>query len=342
MADLKRYDLRSDTLTRPSIGMRAAMAEAEVGDDVYGEDPTVRRLEEQVAQFLGKESALFVPSGTMANQIALLVHTRRGDEVVVGEGTHCMHFEGGAAAAWSGVQFAVVGRGGLFSTEEALGAIRPKAEHLPQSSLIVVENTHNLGGGRVFPKAECERLAEAARARGLALHMDGARLWNAAVATGIPAHELAAPFDTVSVCFSKGLGAPVGSAFVGSREHVRAARRFRKMLGGAMRQSGILAAAASYALEHNRERLARDHTAARGFAERLRGVPGVELAPVETNIVLIKTPNLDAHEMAERAAKSGVLIHAMGSHILRAVTHLDISEDDTLEAAALLAHVFTS
>jgi threonine aldolase len=339
---MKLYDLRSDTLTKPSAGMRAAMAEAVVGDDVYGEDPTVQRLEMRVAELLGKESALFVPSGTMANQIALLVHTRRGDEVLVGEGTHCMHFEGGAAAAWSGVQFAVVGRGGLFSTEEMLAAVRPKAEHLPQSSLIVVENTHNLGGGRVFPKAECEQIAEAARARGLSLHMDGARLWNAAVATGLEPKAMAAPFDTVSVCFSKGLGAPVGSAFVGSRERVRAARRFRKMLGGAMRQSGILAAAALYALEHNRERLAQDHAAARAFAERLSGTPSLEIAPVETNIVLCKTSNADATEIARRAGESGVLIHAMGPRILRAVTHLDIAEEDVLRAAEILRGIIAS
>ena len=335
---MPRYDLRSDTLTKPSLAMRAAMAAAEVGDDVYGEDPSVLRLEAHVAQLLGKESALFVPSGTMANQIALLVHTRRGDEVVVGEGTHCMHFEAGAAAAWSGVQFAVVGRGGLFSTEEMLRAIRHRAEQLPQTALIVVENTHNLGGGRVFPQTECVRLAEAARARGLALHMDGARLWNAAVATGMTPAALAAPFDTLSVCFSKGLGAPVGSAFVGSHEQVRAARRFRKMLGGAMRQSGILAAAALHALEHNRERLAQDHVAARGFAARLSGIPGVELAPVETNIVLLTIEGTDASEIARRAAEQGVLIHAMGPR-LRAVTHLDISEQDTLAAANLLADI---
>ena len=339
---MKSYDLRSDTLTRPSADMRAAMAAAEVGDDVYGEDPTVRRLEARVAELLGKDAALFVPSGTMANQIAILVHTRRGDEVVVGEGTHCMRFEGGAAAAWAGVQFAVVGRGGLFTSEEMLAAVKPKAEHFPQTSLIVVENTHNLGGGRVFPKAESERLADAARSRGLALHMDGARLWNAAVATGFEARDLAAPFDTISVCFSKGLGAPVGSAFVGSHERVRAARRFRKMLGGAMRQSGILAAAALHALEHNRERLAKDHAAARGFAERLRGMIGIEVAPVETNIVLLETSTTAAGSIAQRAAERGVLIHAMGPTTLRAVTHLDISEQDTLEAAELLKGVILS
>jgi len=336
---MQRFDLRSDTLTKPSLAMRAAMAAAEVGDDVYGEDPTVQRLETLVARLLGKESALFVPSGTMANQIALLVHTRRGDEVLVGEGSHCMNFEGGAAAAWSGVQFAVVGRGGLFSADEMLKAIKPKAEHLPQTSLIVVENTHVQAGGRVFPHAECERIAEAARARGLALHMDGARLWNAAVATGMTPEALAAPFDTLSVCFSKGLGAPVGSAFVGSHERVRAARRFRKMLGGAMRQSGILAAAAIHALEHNRERLAQDHAAARGFGARLSGIAGLKVAPVESNIVLLEVEGADANELAQRAGQQGVLMHAIGPHILRAVTHLDISEQETLEAANVLAGI---
>lgn len=336
---MKLYDLRSDTLTKPSAEMRAAMAAAEVGDDVYGEDPTVKRLESRVADILGKESALFVPSGTMANQIAILVHTRRGDEVLVGEGTHCMHFEGGAAAAWSGVQFAVVGRGGFFGPEELLAGIRPRAEHLPQTSLAVIENTHNLGGGRVLPRAECEAIAATAKQLRIALHLDGARLWNAAVASGESARDLAAPFDTVSVCFSKGLGAPVGSAIVGSSAHVQKARRFRKMLGGAMRQSGVIAAGALYALEHNRSRLADDHAAARAFAERLLGAPGVEVATVETNIVLLKTLALGANEVAERAAAKGVLIHAMGARLLRAVTHLDISHADVLTAADILAGV---
>ncbi|HEX3777025.1 MAG TPA: low-specificity L-threonine aldolase [Polyangiaceae bacterium] len=339
---MKLYDLRSDTLTKPSPAMRAAMADADVGDDVYGEDPTVRKLEARVAEILGKESAVFVPSGTMANQIALLVHTRPGDEVIVGEGTHCMHFEGGAAAAWSGVQFAVVGRGGLFSSEEMQSAIRPRAEHLPQSSLVVLENTHNLGGGRVFPQDECERIAERARARGLALHLDGARIWNAAIASGLEPKIIARPFDTLSVCFSKGLGAPVGSAFVGSSERVQKARRFRKMLGGAMRQSGIVAAAALYALEHNRARLAQDHEAARAFAERLSESPNIEVAPVETNIVLLKTEAAVASEIAERAAERGVLIHAMGPRILRAVTHLDISRDEAAVAAEILSEVLAA
>lgn len=339
---MKLYDLRSDTLTRPSLAMREAIANAEVGDDVYGEDPSVRRLETQVAQIFGKESALFVPSGTMANQIALLVHTRPGDEVVVGEGAHCASFEAGAGAAWAGVQFAVAGHGGLFSSDEARAVLKPTYDHLPRNSLLVLENTHNLAGGRIFPLVACEEIAAVARARGLGLHLDGARIWNAAIATGLSEKVLAAPFDSLSVCFSKGLGAPVGSAFVSSTERVRAARRFRKMLGGAMRQAGILAAAALYALEHNRERLAEDHAAARGFAQRLRERSGLDVPPVETNIVLIRTPEREASVLAERAATAGVLIHALGPHTLRAVTHLDISGEEAIEAAELLGALLAS
>ncbi len=333
---MKTYDLRSDTLTRPTAAMRQAMASAEVGDDVYGEDPTVKQLEARTAELLGKESAMFVPSGTMANQIALLTHTQRGDEVIIGEGTHLAFFEGGAAAAWSGVQFAIVGRGGLFDANDVRSVLKPRTEHLPRTALVVVENTHNLGGGRLFPLALSEEIASVTRAHGLGLHMDGARLWHAAVATGLAPSALAAPFDTVSVCFSKGLGAPVGSALVGTVERLRAARRFRKMLGGAMRQSGVLAAAALYALDHHRERLAQDHLAARGFAERLSGLPNIEVPTPDTNIVLVRTPNKDAGELAKRAATEGVLIHAMGPHTLRAVTHMDIPESEVYEAAEVL------
>ena len=318
-------DLRSDTVTRPTPAMRAAMAAADVGDDVYGEDPTVRALEERVAALLGKDSALFVPSGTMGNQIALLVHTRPGDEVIIGEGSHCAFFESGAGGAWAGVQFAIAGRGGLFTAEEMLDVIKPQHFHFPRTRLVVVENTHNRGGGRVFPQAEVARIAAGARENGLSLHLDGARIWNASVASGSDVAALAAPFDTLSVCFSKGLGAPVGSAFVGSREHVAAARRFRKMLGGGMRQAGILAAGALYALEQHRARLAEDHEKARVLADALRGVAGVQLEPVETNIIGI-TARQAAPELVKRAAERGVLMNATGKHTLRAVTHLDVSE----------------
>ncbi len=340
---MKRYDLRSDTITRPTAAMRAAMAEAEVGDDVYGEDPTVRRLEEQVAALFGKEAALFVPSGTMGNQIGLLVHTRPGDEVVIGEGSHCAWYESGAGAAWAGVQFAVAGAGGLFDAAALSEAIKPLPDHFPRTSLVVVENTHNRAGGRVFPQAQILELASAAREHGLGLHLDGARIWNASVASGLSTAELAAPFDTVSACFSKGLGAPVGSAFVGSRDHVRAAHRFRKMLGGGMRQAGVLAAAALHALAHHRARLSEDHRAAQLFADALRGAPGIELPPeVETNIVQLTVTRADAYDVARRAADVGVLLNATSRRTLRAVTHLDISADEVVRAAELLGPLAAS
>ncbi len=334
----ERLDLRSDTLTQPTPGMRAAMASAEVGDDVYGEDPTVRKLEERVAALLGKESALFVPSGTMGNQIGLLVHTRPGDEVVIGEGSHCAWYESGAGAAWAGVQFAVAGQGGLFTAEELVEAIKPPQYHFPRSSLVVVENTHNRAGGRVFPQAEVVRVAEAARAQGLAVHLDGARIWNASLASGVALEVLAAPFDTLNVCFSKGLGAPVGSAFVGSREHVRAAHRFRKMLGGGMRQVGVLAAAALFALENQRERLAEDHAAARRFADALQGAPGLEVPThaAETNIVQFAVTRVSAQDVVQRAAERGVFLNATSRRTLRAVTHLNVSAEQAVRAAGIL------
>src|SRR6187399_2655495 len=329
-------DLRSDTLTKPTTAMRKAMAEAEVGDDVYGEDPTVRRLEERVAALLGKESALFVPSGTMGNQIGLLVHTRPGDEVIIGEGSHCAFFESGAAAAWAGVQFAVAGQGGLFDAEQMLEAIKPSAYVYPRTRLVVIENTHNRAGGLVFSQPEVLRIAERAREHGLALHLDGARIWNASVATGSEPALLAAPFDTLSVCFSKGLGAPVGSAFVGSREHVEAARRFRKMLGGGMRQAGILAAGALFALEHHRARLSLDHDAARLLARLLAALPGVRVVPPETNIVSLALDGLDAQAVVLEARGRGLLLNATGPRSLRLVTHLDLSLTDVERAAERL------
>jgi threonine aldolase len=232
--------------------MRDAMRDAAVGDDVYGEDPTVIELERRTAAILGKESALFVPSGTMSNQIALLVHTRPGDEVVIGEGAHIAFYESGAGAALAGVQFASAGSGGLFEAPDLAAAVKPRADYHPRTSLVCLENTHNRAGGRIFPQAAAEGVVRRAREFGLAAHLDGARLWHAALASGRSEAELARPFDTVSVCFSKGLGAPVGSALVGSRDVITAARRYRKMLGGGMRQAGILAAGALFALEQQR------------------------------------------------------------------------------------------
>ncbi len=332
-------DLRSDTVTRPSAAMREAMAQAEVGDDVYGEDPTVHTLEEEVAALLGKEAALFVSSGSMGNQLAIAVQTRHGDEVIVGEGAHPVFYEAGAGPALSGVQFAVAGRGGLYTAAEMEEVVKPRAYFTPRSSLVMVENTHNRAGGRVFPQRDAAAIAERVHALGLHAHLDGARLWNAAAKTGLSERELAAPFDTVSVCFSKGLGAPVGSAFVSSRQNVEEARRFRKMWGGGMRQVGILAAGALFALRNHRSRLAADHDNARAFANGLVGKPGVrvELGAVETNIVNVDT-DAPADAISRAAKTLGVLINASGPNRLRAVTHLDVSREDVEKAAQIIAH----
>jgi threonine aldolase len=317
-------DLRSDTVTRPSAAMRRAMAEADVGDDVYGEDPTAHKLERTVADLLGKEAALFVPTGTMANQIALLLHCRPGDEVVVGEGTHCMAFESGAAAAWAGVQFSIAGQGGLFDVAALDRAVQAPADLLPRPSLVVLENTHNRAGGAIWPEPQARAVSERARALGLAVHLDGARLWNVAAASGTSLAELAGIADTVSVCFSKGLGAPVGSALVGSRDAIKAARRLRKMMGAGMRQVGVLCAAALYAVEHHRERLREDHALAKKLATKLAAIPGLSVHPVDTNIVLIDVTQRSATELVQRLRTLDVLVNAVLPTRLRAVVHRDL------------------
>jgi len=317
------YDLRSDTVTRPSPAMREAMVEAEVGDDIYREDPTVNRLEEHTAELLGKAAALFVPSGTMANQIALLCLTRPGDEAIIGQGSHCAYYESGAAAAWSGLQLEQVGRGGLFTASDLEAAIKPRAYYCPNTSLVAIENTHNRGGGRVFPQPDVDEIVNVARRHGLKLHLDGARIWNAAAASGRTIDELCAPFDTVAVCFSKGLGAPVGSAVCGDRATIDSALRFRKMLGGGMRQAGILAAAALYALQNNRDRLCEDHQAAARLAAALREIDGVAVDDVETNIINVEVAG-DAREVVAKAERRDVLMSFTGPHALRLVTHLDV------------------
>ena len=331
-------DLRSDTVTRPSPAMREAMANAEVGDDVFGEDPSIRALEEETASLLGKEAALFVTSGTMGNQLAIALHTRPADEVIVGWGAHVMNNESGAGPALSGVQFAVVGQNGFFDANDVEAAIQPGVYYVPRTSLVCVENTHNRAGGRVFPQALAIEVAACARTHGLGVHLDGARIWNASVASGLSPKELAAPFDTISVCFSKGLGAPVGSALVTTRANVERARRLRKMWGGGMRQGGILAAGALFALRSNRARIAEDHASAKAFAERIAKAPGakVDLANVETNIV-----NVDVETSAEpvvAAAKElGLLVAASGPKRIRVVTHLDAPRADVERAAEILA-----
>jgi threonine aldolase len=333
-------DLRSDTVTRPSPGMRRAMYDAEVGDDVYGEDPTAQRLEELTARLLGKEAALFVPTGTMGNQLALLLHCRPGDAVVVGEGAHCMAFESGAGAALAGVQFSVAGSGGFFDVAELEAAVSPAADMFPRTRLVALENTHNRKGGAIWPQADARAVATRARSLGLAVHLDGARLWNASVASGAPLDELASYADTVSVCFSKGLGAPVGSALAGSSAVIREARRYRKMLGGGMRQVGVLCAAALYAVNEQRARISEDHALAGRLASGLQELPRVVVHPVETNIVLVDIvmdrqargsasdreidANAPAAELVSRLRTLGVLVNAVAPRRLRAVLHRDL------------------
>jgi threonine aldolase len=335
-------DLRSDTVTLPSAGMRQAMGAAEVGDDQYGEDPSVNRLQERVAALLGKPAALFVPTGTMANQIALKVLTRPGDEVIVGEEAHIVWHESGAAAANSGVQFAVAGRGGLFTAEEMRAARKPPAHMVqPPTTLVSVENTHNRGGGVIFPQTDAVEICAAARELGLSSYLDGARLFNTAAATGASLAELAAPFDLVSVALSKGLGCPIGSLLAGSAETIARAVRARRMFGGAMRQAGVVAAAGLYALDNNLTRLGEDHANARLIAERLTNVKGVvlDLNTVQTNIIVFRTaPGApDAATIVARAKENGVLALAFAPRVVRAVTHMDVTREQCLRAASVLA-----
>lgn len=325
-------------MTRPTPAMREAMARAEVGDDVFGDDPTVLGLEAEVARITGKEAALFVPSGTMGNQLAIATQTRPGDDVIVGAGAHPVYFEGGAGAALSGVQFTIAGTDGMYTPEQMEASVHAKAYWAPRTALVSVENTHNRAGGRVWKPAHAKAVADGARSLGLATHLDGARVWNASIACGVDVAELCAPFDTVSVCFSKGLGAPVGSAFCAPKRLVEEARRLRKRWGGGMRQVGILAAGARHALDHHRARLADDHTNARALAERMARTEGasVDLAGVETNLVNIDV-RAPADAVAKIAKERGLLINATGPSRLRAVTHLDVSRADMDAAADILA-----
>lgn len=337
-------DLRSDTVTRPSPAMRQAMAAAPVGDDQYGEDPSVNRLQRRIAELLGKEAALFVPSGTMANQIALKLLTRPGEEVLVGHDAHMMWHEAGAGAANSGVQFTAIGRGGLFTADDFRAAVKPPGHIvMPATGLVAIENTHNLGGGIVWPQGEAAAIGAAARDAGIASYLDGARLFNAVAASGLSLAELAAPFDVASVALSKGLGCPVGSVLAGSADLVSRAVRARRMLGGAMRQSGILAAAGLYALDHHLGQLAEDHVHARLVAERLAALPGValDLARVQTNIVVFHLDAAlpDAAAVVAAAKEAGVLVSALGPRTIRAVTHRDVSGEACRRAAELLAAV---
>jgi threonine aldolase len=337
-------DLRSDTVTRPTGAMRAAMAAAPVGDDQFGEDPTVNALQERVAALLGKEAALWVPSGTMANQIALRVLTRPGDTVLVSRESHAVWSEMGGGGANAGVQFTEIGSRGVFTAADVLAARVPRGHVItPATTLVEIENTHNRGGGVVFPQDEATRVCTAARQHGMATYLDGARLWNAEVASGIPAATLAAPFDLVSVAFSKGLGAPGGSMLAGSRELITHAVRHRRIFGGAMRQVGIFAAAAAFALDHHRDQLKTDHANATRLARRLAVSPRIELdlATVQTNIVVFRVAEgaPDAAAMVARARERGVLLFAFGPRTLRAVTHLDVAREECERAATVLAEL---
>ena len=335
-------DLRSDTVTRPSPEMRAAMASAPVGDDVFGDDPTVNLLQERAAALLGKEAALFVPSGTAANQIALLTHCRPGDEVLVGGGAQQMAFESGGGGALAGVQFTVVSAEGIFGRAALLENVKPADNpHYPPTRLVSVEDTHNRSGGRVWPLEELHAVVGAALGAGLAVHLDGARLMNAVVASGTPASERAAGFDTVSLCFSKGLGAPIGSVLAGSRALLRIAHRYRKMLGGGMRQAGIIAAAALYALDHHVARLSEDHANARALAATIAGAAHARVTTPETNIVFIEIGEggPTAGEVVARAAERDVLVTSMGPRTLRAVTHLDVDSAACARAATILGEL---
>jgi threonine aldolase len=323
-------DLRSDTVTKPTSGMLEAMLRAAVGDDVFGEDPTVNALQERAARLMGKEAALFVASGTMGNQLSIKAHTQPGDEVIIEAGSHALNFEGGAGAVLSGVQFfAIPGSRGVFEAGQVEAAIRIDDVHFPVSRLVVVENTHNRGGGTIFPLSKIHQIRELADQRGLHMHMDGARLWNACAATGISPAEYAAPFDSVSVCLSKALGCPVGSLVLGTKDFIKRVHRFRKIVGGGMRQAGFLAAAGIYALDHHVERLEEDHRKAKKLAEGLASMKNVMIQPaeVETNILYFDVSRAErtAQEVAGALRAKGILVLPTAKTRIRCVTHLDVS-----------------
>ncbi len=337
-------DLRSDTVTRPTPKMREIMAKADVGDDVYGEDPTINRLEELAAEMVGMEAALYLPSGTMGNQVAVYTHTQHGDEVILEADSHIFYYEVAGAAVLAGVQTRpVAGIDGAMDPESVDAAIRGENIHFPRTSLVCVENTHNRGGGVVVPLANIRAISEIAHQKGVKVHMDGARVFNAAAALGVDVREVVAPVDSVMFCLSKGLAAPVGSMLAGSSEFIEGARKTRKLFGGGMRQAGIIAAAGVYALEHMVDRLQEDHENARILAEGLAEISGIDidLERVQTNIVAFDTAP-PARGLVEGLDKHGVKAGAMGSHRIRMVTHNDIARDDIKAAIAAVAEVMST
>ena len=343
----KFIDLRSDTVTKPSKAMRQTIAEAEVGDDVFEDDPTVKKLEEMVAELLGKEKALFVPSGTMANEVAIKSLTKPGDEVILEEDSHIYNYEVGAPSVLCGVQLhAIKGKRGVLTAQQILDHIRPEDIHVPPTTLICLENTHNRAGGTIYPIEEIKKIRGATKPFGIKMHLDGARLWNATIATGIPLDEYARHFDSVSVCLSKGLGAPIGSVISGTSDFIQIARRNRKMFGGGMRQVGIIAAAGIYAIENNFNRLIEDHRNAKALAQGLSKIPkvSVDLESVQTNIVVIdiKESGMGVTETLEKLREKGVLAVPFGKTKIRCVTHLDVNRDDIYRALEVFKQVFAN
>ena len=340
----KYIDLRSDTIAKPSKNMRKAMYEAEVGDDVFKEDPTVNELEEYAADLLGKEAALYVPSGTMGNQICLNVLTNPGNEVICEFDSHIFNYESGSPALLSGIQLTPIkGKLGVFSKEDVEPLIRPReAYYMPRTKVIEVENTHNRAGGTIWSMAKIVELKEIARANDLLYHLDGARIWNASVETGIKVKEYAAHFDSISCCLSKGLGAPVGSIIGGTKEFITEAYRVRKAWGGGMRQVGIIAAAGLFALKNNFKRLAEDHRRAKYLAEKIKEIKNLEidLKSVQTNILLFKPLNSKMDEALLKCKEKGLLLSVGTVGSLRAITHLEIYDEDIEKTASILQDVF--
>lgn len=344
---MKYIDLRSDTVTKPSDAMRKAMASAEVGDDVFGDDPTVNRLQEMVAERLGKEAALYVPSGSMGNAICLRAQTVPGDEIIIERFGHIVNYEVASVAAFSGVQTNMIdGIHGMITREQVEPLLKTESLHSPGTKLICIENTHNRAGGTVFPIEEMKKLRVLADERGIGIHLDGARLWNAHIATGIALDDYAELADSMSVCFSKGLGAPIGSCVAGSTGFIDRARRVRKMLGGGMRQVGVVAAAAIYAIENNVKRLAEDHANARHIAEKVAEIDGIaiDLDSVHTNIVIFDVAGTGktAAEVADKWKSLGVLTLPISQTRIRVVTHLDVSSEDCRKASELFAEAVAS
>lgn len=340
-------DMRSDTVSKPTPEMREAMAQAEVGDDVYGDDPTVNALEQSTAEILGKEDAVFMPTGTMANQVALRTHTESGDEVIADINAHLYRTEGGAPGALSGLMIRpIMGVNGIFTATEVDQAIRIPHRFMPNTvwpptKLLCIENTHNGGGGTIWPIESIRDVAAAAHNHGLYTHLDGARLWHASVATGVPEAAYAANFDSVSVCFSKGLGAPMGSALAGKADFVRRARRFKQMFGGGFRQAGIVAAGALYALEHHRKRLVEDHEKAKVFATGLKAIPAIDIdmSLVQTNIVRFRVLTITASEFVDRCYEKGLHMLPSGRDQVRAVMHLDLPMEEVEDGLSIIESV---